>query len=213
MGDLCYIGTGGGFKRSSGDGYTLAAEGQMSGTIIYSGEKSEVNAFLATWPNGRGHPDQPLLRKNGHQVAYRGPRAVVTLNFSGLDPTEAGGVGGEGAKRKTERVKRRALVTKDGLQYYVDYYAPLVTVTWQSGAEPSNPQKQGTSGISSKNIELDIAFVRNPTDEAAVGLPAEFLTEGTDYGVTQICAGFTIEPSGDDYVITELWTLAVYNLE
>jgi len=212
MADLCYQGTTG-FRRATGDGYALQKEGAMNGSVTYSGAKDGVNGFLSSWPNGSAHPDEPLLKKTGHQVAYRGPMAVVTMQFEGLDPTESGGVGGEGAKRKTERVKRRALVTKDGTQYYVDYYAPMVTVTWQSGAEPSGPQKQGTSGIASKIVELDIAIVRNSTDAAATGVPAGFLTKGSDYDVTPLSVGFTTQPSGNDYIINEQWTLAVYNLE
>ena len=213
MADLCYEGQTG-FQRASGDGYNLQKDGRLSGSLLYAGDKAGADAFLSGWPTGRSHPDNGYLRKTGHTVTYKGPMAVVKMSFEGADPTESGGVGGAGSKRKTEKIKRRATITKNetGISYFVDYLAPTATVVWTSGAEPSQAQKQATSGVSGKNIELETIVPLNPKDPFLTGDPNSAFTKGTDYNTTPLNIGFVTEPSGDDYIITEIWTLAVGNL-
>lgn len=213
MADLKFIGSSDAFTRATGDGHSLAKEGALNGSLNFTGPRANVNSFLTGWPNGVSHPDQPLIKKVGHQISYKGPIATVSMQFEGIDPVEGGGSSGEGTKKRTEKVKRRAMITKNstGVEYYVDYLAPVVTVVWTSGAEPSAPRKEGTSGIAGKTVELDTATPKDSDEAFVVGNVYDYFTFNTDYGITPLNIGFTIENSGDDYVITELWTLAVFN--
>jgi len=207
MADLCYIGTGG-FQRVAGDGIQLSEGGEKSGTLIYEGDAAGLSAFLDDWSAGEAHPDDSDLRKVGHRVTNRGARVVVAMQFAGLD----GGLPAGGARRGTVRKYRSAVITKGSNKYTVSFYAPNVTVEWESGSEPGEPSKKGTSGVTDGD-DITIAEAAPIGEALAIDgdVDAHF-TADTDYQTIAVCDGFEITPEGDDFKIREVWTLTLADL-
>lgn len=183
--------------------------GTLSSVREYSMDATERDAFLALWPRGTLHPDDPRLfvRSREWDARDAGP-VTVRLQFGGATDTEASYDTGANARLvRTEMLERVAKITKGGTEYIITYECPTAYVEWYKRANQTTPVKSGTSNIA----EFTTVKIKLCDPAEGVANPNTFFTLDTDYSL-ETMGSLESEPSGDIYKITETWQRVVINI-